>query len=339
MRRNLRKFFHWNYSQFFIAILYGTGIAMWSERHYGIAMFLFCISGLWALCYWQVSDFLNSKWEALQKAKLKHVEKPRSEPKAKRHLVLRRGYWAWNCGVSGIVILIVLSTLGFMEYTREVSMGLIFKDAPEFTTWRRLVITHDLFECKTFLNALHINSPENLPPFSIGTNDVGESMLLPAYRGDMELGKQTYRNRMAATRAFIGYVVAQKYNESEAGKTEMLSKNAEFESVAMITLEGYLNSSYWGELDKLMPFPLLNVLWDVRSQLGADYTDRLVAYTLMLVVDSPKEDISPNASFQFWSKLKRADSVTESDATKWRTILEILKKHGEKTEGLEGPFL
>jgi hypothetical protein len=57
MIRFLRAFFHWSYSQFFIGGLFATGVAMLTYGHFVPAYVFFTMAEVWAMSYWQVSDW------------------------------------------------------------------------------------------------------------------------------------------------------------------------------------------------------------------------------------------------------------------------------------------
>jgi hypothetical protein len=116
MKDLLRAFFHWQYSQFFIGGAFGAGVGMLAAEHHTAAYVFFVGAGLWALIYWQVSDYLLAKHKELRNSRQKFDKKPQQ---LKARLALKKAcvdYWRAN--ISGSLVLILL-TVSCLIWTRS----------------------------------------------------------------------------------------------------------------------------------------------------------------------------------------------------------------------------
>jgi hypothetical protein len=223
------------------------------------------------------------------------------------------------------------------QYDRQTAIEITFKDSPLFTWWRQQVIRHDLAGFRAYLSELGIETPSTLPPLTISPNDnggdVNEPGGLPEYRAEIGIGKLRVGNRMGMTFAYGDYVIHQKFSNSKL--LQPFDVHNAFVATATIDpLNAYFNASYWGKPEKAFMGPLGETLWDIRSQFGRNFTDRLAAYTLMLIADSPEEDRDSQIDLEFWRKVRRADGLIESNANKWPQIVAILKKNGQPVDNL-----
>ena len=79
-------------------------------------------------------------------------------------------------------------------------------------------------------------------------------------------------------------------------------------------------------------------LWKIRDKLGSKFTDRMVAYALISMVDDPAEgletkfDYYRNFEIYFSRKLKVGDSVIDNESKKWPEIVGILKNDGVQVD-------
>jgi hypothetical protein len=114
--RYLRRVFHWQFSSFVIALLFSLGVAFWFANHFVAAYISVSLSLMWALCYWQVSDFLDGKRKAYQSAQDNAASHPKSDRKQTRFKSAKRGYFTWSIAIS---LVIVLMEVGGMTWIRE----------------------------------------------------------------------------------------------------------------------------------------------------------------------------------------------------------------------------
>lgn len=232
-----------------------------------------------------------------------------------------------------MVVLVGLIFLGYVSW--DASIKLTFKEAPQFTWWRRQIISHDITGFKNYLISLSIEVPNVIPPFTIDGNNgngggEGVPVGLPKYRGNIGIGKFRVGDRTAATYEYGAYIIHQKFNESKINEDEGIH-NIMFGFLASTELNEYFNSSYWGEKPQWLH---AKILWDIRCRLGQQFTDRLGASTLMVIADSPEEGRNDNFDVEFWRKVRIADGIVESSSDKWTQILEILKKDGQPVDSL-----
>jgi hypothetical protein len=111
MRKHLRPFFHWTYSQFFIGGLFAAGVAMLTYNHFLPAYIFFSVAAIWALIYWQVSDHLNAKAVELEKRSERFRRKPKQEKTLVAFKKARRSYWTSNLAGSAMMVVLFISCL------------------------------------------------------------------------------------------------------------------------------------------------------------------------------------------------------------------------------------
>ncbi len=114
--RHLRKLFHEKKSIGVVFFGLSLGVTL-CLNHYFVAAYIFVsLSLMWALCYWQVSDFLDGKRKAYQSAQDNAASHPKSDRKQTRFKSAKRGYFRWSVAIS---LVIVLTEVGGMTWIRE----------------------------------------------------------------------------------------------------------------------------------------------------------------------------------------------------------------------------
>src|SRR5580692_423198 len=104
MQHFLRTFFHWQYSNFFIASFFATGVAMLTFDHFAPAYLFFIVAGIWAEIYWQVSDHLLARQAEVRKRLIAAQRKP-GKPKFKDAVKKARyDYWTSSCIGSCVIL-------------------------------------------------------------------------------------------------------------------------------------------------------------------------------------------------------------------------------------------
>jgi hypothetical protein len=213
------------------------------------------------------------------------------------------------------------------QYEREIAIGMTFKDSPQFTWWRRQVITHDFAKARDYFVAFGIETPKEIPPLGVRSGSGGSSNPpgLPLYRTVQWIGKDQVKDRRAVTSIYINITV-----------WDVLAKNSKWvvspEDIArflvlQMTFSSYFNGSVWDKAPVPGDFMLLS-LWKIREQCGAAFTDKLVAYALKSISDNPEEVSDPDTHIYLARKLKIADSIVESDMSKWPQISNIIRDDG-----------
>src|SRR5262249_50997164 len=83
---------------------------------------------------------------------------------------------------------------------------LTFKDAPEFTPFRKQIIVQDVSEMNDFFASLGISTPDTLPPF---TAKEGFGTFTPPleYRGELIIPRSAVKDRRVVTRIYADYVI------------------------------------------------------------------------------------------------------------------------------------
>ena len=123
MQSYLRAFFNWSYSQFFIGGLFAAGVATLTYNHFLPADIFFCTGGLWAVIYWQASDYLTSRASELRKRREKLVKQPKQQKAILAYSKARQTYWLWN--LSGSLVLVALTSACLLwTYWTQTEYGL-----------------------------------------------------------------------------------------------------------------------------------------------------------------------------------------------------------------------
>jgi hypothetical protein len=90
----------------------------------------------------------------------------------------------------------------------------------------------------------------------------------------------------------------------------------------------YLSSSYWDkEMRYFSPYP---ALWDIRSSLGKQFTDKLVAYTVRAFGESVHRNVKMEQSTYFYARIKDADDILGDNGASMAVIEKIWKKYNLK---------
>ncbi len=216
------------------------------------------------------------------------------------------------------------------QYEREIMTNLEFKESSELSFWRQQIIRYDLGGFRAYLTSLGIAVPSDLPPFSIsgqgivGTHTPPE---MPIYRGDLTIGKQQLGDRTAPTMVYGSFVIEKLFEHSQIARGgPSWFHHFLFGTQIEMATNLYFNWSYWGKRSPAIPNPETGILWEVRQQLGQEYTDKLIASLLLVTADTPDEGIATvgeNFSVEFKRKLAIADSLVESDKANWPVIQKL----------------
>ena len=105
--------------------------------HFLPAYAFFFVAGLWALIYWQVSDYLLRQYASLRKRKQKYLQKPKQEKTAMAYKKALFGYWLPNATGTLLIMAITLGCVAWTHRTEQEYMlslyGGILKpgDAPD----------------------------------------------------------------------------------------------------------------------------------------------------------------------------------------------------------------
>jgi len=250
----------------------------------------------------------------------------------------RNSSWRWPKKLRRVtayaaVYLAIVAFPVWNQYEREISIRISFKDSPSLTWYRKQRVMHDISAFKKFLTDLDINVGSEIPPITTGG---GRGFHTPAdkpvYRGELMVPNDQIKDPMAVTTTYGTYAIDKFFEHSEIAR----STNVHDYLIAVQVGHGlnqYLNWSFWSRMGP-MPDPYAAIFWHIRSTLGSDFTDRLAASTLKVTADSPQEGFDPRLSIEIWRKVKIADSIVESNASRWPQILTILKNEGQPVDML-----
>jgi hypothetical protein len=236
-----------------------------------------------------------------------------------------------------------LSLVTLSEWWHPV-VQLDFKDSPFFTDQIKRRIRRDITENRDYLTRLGIRLPDQLPPVRVQTGpNAGRSGLytppaLPNYRWEMVVGENSINDRGAPTEMYDSFVVGQLVFDPKV--MAEFGNSVQGIAIPMMLSEAfttYFNTSFWGQRP-VHGMPWTTQLWKIRDELGATFTDRMVAYALMSVYDSPKEGIETkfdpfkNLQLYLYRKLKVGDSVIDNESARWPEVVRILKADGFPTD-------
>lgn len=98
--------------------------------------------------------------------------------------------------VAAIVCLVLLIRIAWILMRRTT---VPFKNASEFSWWRRQVIKHDISGIREYFVSLDIPVPEGMPPLTFSDQNQGTYTPPQAYRGELIIPRPEVRNRKAVT--------------------------------------------------------------------------------------------------------------------------------------------
>jgi hypothetical protein len=240
----------------------------------------------------------------------------------------------------------------------ERQIELIFKDSPLFTKERRSTISGDINRVATYLGALGLPIPTDIPPIGVDTTNpkaVGwsfnEQRNNKYYYNTFTLSKRALDDRHKITEAFTNFVVGQfiytppipleipdlgnqtpqQFYDSTHTPEQM---DRSYRWMASVPLTQYLNHSYWDQAFAKNQQPVCPdqgdgtafYFWKIRSRFGKEFTDKLAAFTLRAVADKPYTDSAQRYRQYFYERLRMADSVIDNENAKFPAIEAIYKE-------------
>jgi hypothetical protein len=239
-------------------------------------------------------------------------------------------------------------------------LDVTFKDSKLFTRKRRETINKDIQGFAAYLQALGLPIPLDLPPIGIDTTNpkgtgwvFNEQSNNKYYYNRFVLQQGILDDRLKVTEAFCAFVIGrfvykplspstfpdlekqtpQQFYESTNTPEQM---DRSYRSHASVTLEQYLNHSYWNRQFAKNQQPICPdqgdgtayYFWKIRMRFGKEFANKLAVFTLRAVVDKPYTDPAQNYRQYFYERLKMADSVIDNENAKMPAIDEILKECG-----------
>jgi hypothetical protein len=242
----------------------------------------------------------------------------------------------------------------------ERQIELIFKDSPLFTKERRSTIRGDINRLASYLGALGLPIPSDIPPIGVDTKNpkatgwsFNEQRNNKYYYNTFTVQHGALDDRHKTTEAFISFVVGrfiytppiplqipnlgnqtpQQFYDSTHTPEQM---DRSYRWLASVPLTQYLNHSYWNQPFAKNQQPVCPdqgdgtafYFWKMRSRFGKEFTDKLAVFTLRAAVDKPYSDSTQSYRQYLYERLKMADSVIDNENAKLPEIEAIYRNCG-----------
>jgi hypothetical protein len=225
---------------------------------------------------------------------------------------------------------LLLLRIGWLYFTQGLAQ-INFKNAAEFTWWRRLVIRYDIGKMHTRLTRVGIPTPKDIPPFTV--HDEGQAMFTPPhlYRREIRIPRPDVRNRKVVTHLYATYVVMWAF--PDAGKEPSLYDSPTPEKLLQLSqtiffvveLRKYFQASYWNSVEEAQENPGAMILWRIREAFNQEFADTLASKVLQVAADSPQEVYKQNWGDSLYCAIRIAVGLIEADSKSWPKIQQILK--------------
>jgi hypothetical protein len=99
--------------------------------------------------------------------------------------------------------------------------------------------------------------------------------------------------------------------------------------VVAILLSKYFNWSFWDYKPTQVGGYWSSPLWDIRQSFDKRFTDKLVAFTLRIILDSPEENANADFDLYFYNSMLKADHVVDgTHDTKLPVMRRIIESSG-----------
>ena len=235
----------------------------------------------------------------------------------------------------GVALILYIGFISFpiwKQYQANINLNATFKSSPQFTWWRRQVITHDVARTRDFLVSLGIKVPTEIPPFAIqtGENSGDEGLVTPPnsplYRSALVIGETKVSDRRTATSVYIAYVV-QSRTEHTLAESQGIMDIANL-GILDDGFTCYFNAGFWNQTLPGCLWPPTKALLALRKGLGSTLADNLAAAAFNSIADSSGELRSNDFHVYFTRAIKIADSIVDNDCARWPEISHILISNG-----------
>ena len=236
-------------------------------------------------------------------------------------------------GLCGLLLL----RIGWLYFTQGLA-EINFKDAAEFTWWRRLVIRYDTGRMHTRLTRVGIPIRKDIPPFTV--HDGGQAMLTPPhlYRGEICIPRPDVSNRKVVTHLYATYVFMWAF--PDAGKDPSLYDSPTPEKFFQLSqtiffvveLRKYFLASYCNSVEEAQGNPGAMILWQIREAFNQKFADTLASKVLQVAADSPQEVYKQNWGDSLSYAIRIAVGLIEADSKSWPKIQQILKDNPIKAD-------
>jgi hypothetical protein len=211
------------------------------------------------------------------------------------------------------------------QYQRENDMALIFKDDELFTWWKKWEVQRQYIKMRDYFLDLGIAVPKETPPIYVNHLSAEyETMAFgdPAYRGELGISEHSFitDNKQGIGETYANYVISALILPKPPAPADDKA-GTDFRLFEIFS--AYFVSSCWDNRNSNIS-DWSGQLWNVREQLGKEFTDRLAAYTFRSFVDSPNEGQGNHFSVYFCNHLRIGYSVLRSDDRKWQDVLHAM---------------
>ena len=211
------------------------------------------------------------------------------------------------------------------QTSAESTVRLDFKASPALTSEVKHRITQDITRFKKYFVELDIPVPDELPPIHVregllayGTTEFPGQK---TYLSEILISERLINDPANATRAYCDYVVGEAVRRPQSAHIDPAQ---EFD--ATYVFAEYFNWSFWGRNPPKEEHPRVAALWKIRETEGHDFGDKIAAYALKSIIDSPQAGADSDFDIYFSHKLMAADWIVDGGMKKWPEIDKILEK-------------
>jgi hypothetical protein len=243
---------------------------------------------------------------------------------------------AWIAVITGAIGLAVAYgcfwVISEIEWNHEMVITMTFKSSPVLVK-REHSIQWEINSYFRYLKNIGFDLPIEIPP--LGTNPpnsvihVGGGILGPISTQSIFIPEDTIDNADNIRFAYSIYTFNRILVWPDMLRVGMTRAETEDDEIAAWIAECYFPASFAGHMvcQKGTPgYKWVEALWDIRNQLGQDYADGLLCYTVKLWGGVPSKDADNFDKF-FRYRLVSGESVKDNP-NMGREIDGIFKQHG-----------
>jgi hypothetical protein len=176
---------------------------------------------------------------------------------------------------------------------------------------------------------LEIPAPDEFPPIGVsdgpGSTQARTLGSLPTYRSGTTISQGWILDRRAVTGQYVHYAIMAMLRQRTP---QHLTASDQQDMIAAGAIARYYNWSFWDYKADDAGGYWSSQLWEIRRTLGKRFGDRLVAFTLKAILDSPEDGADPHFDTYFYHKIQVADSVIDNNAEKMGEITATIEKLG-----------
>jgi hypothetical protein len=216
---------------------------------------------------------------------------------------------------------------------------LTFKESPLFTESRKRMIVHEMTQFRQYLVSIGFDVPLDVTPISaVSRGPTGEPPILrPGYGEELSIDSEDLDNPEAIRSIYcsdtFNKLFAITLLEPEPGFQQKLVASMPRLGAAFI-LSHYFTADYVHEIrtDPNRFGAMRNwmlVLWEMRRDLGSEFTNRSLLYTHKFYNDGAPVVLSTyQFDTYFRERLLRGESAVDNNDEHLERVKAILKRHG-----------